>query len=127
MPAPHRIDVHHHILPPRYVEAVGEAAIGQLLVSGKAPKWTPEIAIEVMDRHGIEKAYTSMSAPGVSGFPEAETASIVRSFNDDAANIRRITAGVSARSPSFRSPTWSNRSRKYRAFSTRRAPTASAC
>jgi predicted TIM-barrel fold metal-dependent hydrolase len=90
---PHRIDVHHHILPPRYVEAVGEAAIGQLLVSGKAPKWTPEIAIDVMDRHGIEKAYTSMSAPGVSGLPEAETASIVRAFNDDAAKMRRDYGG----------------------------------
>lgn len=93
MPTPHRIDVHHHILPPRYVEAVGEAAIGRLLVSGKAPKWTPEIAIEVMDRHRIEKAYTSMSAPGVSGFSEAATASIVRSFNDDAAKIRKDYGG----------------------------------
>ena len=93
MAAPHRIDVHHHILPPRYVEAVGEAAIGQLLVSGKAPKWTPQIALDVMDRHGIEKAYTSMSAPGVSGCSESETSAIVRSFNDDAATMRRDYAG----------------------------------
>ena len=89
MADPHRIDVHHHILPPRYVTAVGEDAIGRLLVSGKVPSWTPEIAIEVMDRHGIEKAYTSMSAPGVSGFTEADTTRIVRSFNDDGARLRR--------------------------------------
>ena len=91
--APHRIDVHHHILPPRYVEAVGEQAIGQLLVSGKAPKWTPEIALEVMDRNGIEKAYTSMSAPGGASLPEAETAAIVRAFNDDAAKMRQDHGG----------------------------------
>ena len=89
MTAPHRIDVHHHILPPSYVKAVGEAAIGQLLVSGKAPLWSPQIALDVMDRNGIAKAYTSMSAPGVCGCGEAETAAIVRAFNDDAADLRK--------------------------------------
>src|SRR6185437_12498240 len=57
---PHRIDVHHHILPPAYVAAVGEAAIGSLLVSGRAPRWTPQASVEAMDRNGIATAITSM-------------------------------------------------------------------
>jgi predicted TIM-barrel fold metal-dependent hydrolase len=85
----HRIDVHHHILPPRYVAAVGGDAIGRLLVSGKAPAWTPEATLQVMDRYGIEKSYTSMSAPGVAARSEMDAAEIVRWFNDDAAGLRR--------------------------------------
>ncbi|MDP2412124.1 MAG: amidohydrolase family protein [Pseudolabrys sp.] len=93
MTSPHRIDVHHHILPPRYLKAVGEEAIGRLLVSGKAPAWSPDMSIAVMDRHGIERAYTSMSAPGVAGCAEAEAVEVVRGFNDDAAALRRSSAG----------------------------------
>src|SRR5258707_264888 len=33
----HRIDVHHHILPPNYVRLVGDERIGPLLVAGKTP------------------------------------------------------------------------------------------
>jgi hypothetical protein len=34
------IDTHHHFLPPRYVDVVGEAAIAGLLVSGRIPEWS---------------------------------------------------------------------------------------
>ncbi|MDE0921205.1 MAG: amidohydrolase family protein [Arenicellales bacterium] len=82
------MDVHHHMIPQRYLQAVGAEAIGRLLVSGRAPEWTPEISLAAMDRNGILKAYTSMSAPGISGFGEDETADIVRAFNDDAGRMR---------------------------------------
>lgn len=59
-----RIDVHHHLLPPAYVAAVGEKRIGELLVSGRAPVWSPQTSVDAMDRHGIALAVTSMSAPG---------------------------------------------------------------
>lgn len=61
----HRIDIHHHILPPIYVQAIGDDRIGPLLVSGKTPVWTPQHSIEAMDRNGIEKAITSLSAPNL--------------------------------------------------------------
>ena len=82
------IDVHHHILPPSYVEAVGTNAVSRLLVSGRLPDWTPETSLSVMDRHGIAKAYISMSAPGVPFGGEAGAA-VVRAFNDEAAALRR--------------------------------------
>lgn len=81
------VDIHHHILPPRYVEAVGAEAIAGLLVSGKLPEWTPQVSLDVMERHGIAKAYVSMSAPGVPMGGEAGF-EIVRAFNDDAAALR---------------------------------------
>lgn len=82
------IDVHHHILPPDYVEAVGREAIGKLLVSGRAPDWSPETSLAVMDRNGIEKAYVSMSAPGVTLAGHQEAVALVRLVNDYAAAMR---------------------------------------
>lgn len=85
---PHRIDVHHHILPPNYVRIVGDDRIGPLLVAGKTPVWTPQHSIEAMDRNGIEKAITSISAPGL-WFGDVETTRrLTRECNDYAAKIR---------------------------------------
>lgn len=84
----HRIDVHHHILPPEYVRIVGDDRIGPLIVSGKTPQWSPQHSIEAMDRHGIATAVTSISAPGL-WFGNADaTRSLTRVCNDYAARMR---------------------------------------
>jgi predicted TIM-barrel fold metal-dependent hydrolase len=83
----HRIDVHHHILPPSYVRSVGDGRIGPLIVAGKTPEWTPQHSIEAMDRNGIEKAITSISAPGL-WFGDAHiTRTLTRECNDYAARM----------------------------------------
>jgi predicted TIM-barrel fold metal-dependent hydrolase len=87
MPA-HRIDVHHHILPPSYVRAVGDDRIGPLIVAGKTPEWTPQHSIEAMDRNGIEKAITSISAPGLWFGDIDATRRLTRECNNYAAQIR---------------------------------------
>lgn len=84
----HRIDIHHHMLPPAYVQAIGEARIGSLLVSGKTPAWTPRLAIEAMDRNGIEKAITSLSAPNLWFDDVEKTRSLTRQCNDYGARAR---------------------------------------
>jgi 6-methylsalicylate decarboxylase len=84
----HRIDVHHHILPPNYVRAVGDDRIGPLIVAGKTPEWTPQHSIEAMDRNGIEKAITSISSPGLWFGDVAATRALTRECNDYAAQIR---------------------------------------
>jgi predicted TIM-barrel fold metal-dependent hydrolase len=84
----HRIDVHHHILPPSYVRAVGDDRIGPLIVAGKTPEWTPQHSIEAMDRNGIEKAITSISSPGLWFGDVAATRALTRECNDYAAQIR---------------------------------------
>jgi len=59
-----RIDVHYHIIPKPYVEALAREGItGSAWVS--FPKWTPEKAIRHLNRFGIETAVTSLSTPGV--------------------------------------------------------------
>jgi 6-methylsalicylate decarboxylase len=92
MPA-HRIDVHHHILPPSYVRAVGDDRIGPLIVAGKTPEWTPRHSIEAMDRNGIEKAITSISSPGLWFGDVAITRALTRECNDYAAQIRNDHPG----------------------------------
>jgi len=90
---PHRIDVHHHILPPNYVRIVGDDRIGPLLVSGKTPVWTPQHSIEAMDRNGIEKSITSISSPGL-WFGDIETTRrLTRECNDYATKMRHDYPG----------------------------------
>src|SRR5271165_446070 len=62
-----RIDVHHHFLPPQYMQeeharlnfAHGAISASQML------SWTPSQSLEVMDRNGIATAVVSISTPGV--------------------------------------------------------------
>src|SRR6516225_3621873 len=71
MASPRRIDVHFHLIPPFYREAVYAAGRGPAI--GKYPDWTPALALDVMDAHGIEVALTSLAQPGV-GFGGAASA-----------------------------------------------------
>jgi len=89
----HRIDVHHHILPPEYVATVGDDRIGPLILAGKTPDWTPGMSIEAMDRHGIATAITSISAPGLWFGDDDETLHLCRVCNEYAADIRRDHPG----------------------------------
>lgn len=61
---PHRIDVHHHILPPDYASALARAGI---TTSGgrPIPAWDVQSTLELMDRHAIATAITSISEPGI--------------------------------------------------------------
>jgi predicted TIM-barrel fold metal-dependent hydrolase len=91
--AGHRIDVHHHILPPDYVATVGDARIGPLILSGKTPEWTPEMSIAAMDRNGIATSITSISAPGLWFGDTDETRRLCRECNDYADRLRRDFPG----------------------------------
>jgi hypothetical protein len=52
MTAPHRIDVHHHILPAEYVSAL--ARIGITGGGGiPFPRWSVDDALGLMDRYGF--------------------------------------------------------------------------
>jgi 6-methylsalicylate decarboxylase len=85
MASPRRIDVHFHHIPPFYSEAVYEAGRGPAI--GKYPDWTPELALELMDRHGIEVALTSLAQPGVGFGTEASAQALARRCNDYAAEL----------------------------------------
>ena len=85
---PHRIDVHHHFLPPDYVRIVGDDRIGPLILAGKTPVWTPQHSIDAMDRNGIATALTSMSAPGLWFGDKQATIDLTRHCNEYASTMR---------------------------------------
>lgn len=59
-----RIDLHYHIIPPPYVDALSNQGItGSTFV--KFPRWTPRKALSHMARSEVEVAITSLSTPGV--------------------------------------------------------------
>jgi 6-methylsalicylate decarboxylase len=82
-----RIDVHHHILPPEYVAAVGEKVIGAPAPNREMPKWDVSKSIEAMDRNGVASAVVSVSAPGVLLDDPAKTSRLARACNEFAAQM----------------------------------------
>jgi predicted TIM-barrel fold metal-dependent hydrolase len=85
MPSPHRIDVHFHLIPPFYAEAVYAAGSGPAI--GRYPDWSPELALEIMERFGIATALTSLAQPGVQFCKPAEAKILARRCNDYAAEL----------------------------------------
>jgi 6-methylsalicylate decarboxylase len=84
--APHRIDVHHHILPSEYVNAlagVGVTTVGRV----HFPKWSVETTLGLMDRQGIATALTSFSAPGVYFGDRAFAKDLARRCNEISARL----------------------------------------
>jgi predicted TIM-barrel fold metal-dependent hydrolase len=83
---PRRIDIHHHFLPQRYMAEEHErAAVAHNLSGAALLQWTPERALEVMDRNGIELAVGSVSTPGVWHGDVAAARRLSREWNETAA------------------------------------------
>lgn len=84
--APWRIDVHHHLLPPFYVDAlqrVGLAGFADRML----PPWTAEQSLAMLDARGIQAALMSLPAPAVD-FGEPRTrVELARRCNEYAADL----------------------------------------
>src|ERR1041385_2044732 len=84
--ATHRIDVHFHLIPQFYSDAVYAAGGGPAI--GRYPQWSPELALEIMDRFDIAVALTSLAQPGVQFCKSAADAkALARRTNDYAAEL----------------------------------------
>jgi 6-methylsalicylate decarboxylase len=81
-----RIDVHFHAVPDAFRRAAEAAGRGATIASG-FPRWSPELALEVMDRHGIGTAITSISQPGVHFGDDEAARELARRCNEEAAGI----------------------------------------
>lgn len=86
-----RIDVHHHLLPDFYIEAVGIDRITR-----QAPKrsrvaldWTAQRSLDEMDTYGVAAAVLSVSAPGLWFGDPAATTRLARRCNDHQAELVR--------------------------------------
>jgi len=93
--ADHRcIDVHHHIVPPFYIDEyrdqIAAGRGGQL--SPAWTGWSPEASIAAMDAVGVSTSVLSLSTPGV-WFGDAQRA------RDTARRVNEYAAGLVAKHP----------------------------
>ncbi len=79
------IDVHFHLIPQFYRDAVYEAGTGPAI--GRYPDWTPALALALMDKYWIAVAMLSLGQPGVGFLPPDKAAAMARRCNDYAADL----------------------------------------
>jgi 6-methylsalicylate decarboxylase len=79
------IDVHFHLIPQFYREAVYEVGTGPAI--GRYPDWTPALALELMDKHWIALAMLSLGQPGVGFLSSDKAAALGRRCNDYSAEL----------------------------------------
>ena len=77
----HRIDIHHHIAPPKYVEEM------RALLQAPTLAWTPARSIDDMDQSGVATAITSITTPGVWIGDHEQGRRVARDCNDYAAKM----------------------------------------
>jgi predicted TIM-barrel fold metal-dependent hydrolase len=83
------IDVHYHIAPPAWSDLLTQRHIMQPAWTG----WSPQKAVEDMDRDGVELSVVSITTPGV-WYGNAEQArTLARQCNDFAAKMRQDHKG----------------------------------
>lgn len=89
------IDVHHHILPALYIDAVGTERITRQAPrrSRVALDWSAAMALDEMDANGVETAIVSVSAPGVWFGDDDAATRLARQCNDFAARLVRTHPG----------------------------------
>ena len=79
-----RIDVHHHVSPPEYLAELGP----NQRLTPQTLAWTPAVALEQMDRGGVDIAITSVTTPGLWFGLHSHARRLARSCNEYAAKIR---------------------------------------
>lgn len=92
MNKPHRIDVHHHIIPPAFTEAMARHGLREV-AGAPLPRYSPELSLEVMNPNSIRTALVSLSAPGVDFGDRQEACELARACNEYAAQMRKDHPG----------------------------------
>ena len=77
---PHRVDVHHHVVPPVYSAALRAHGIRDV-------RWTIQASIDEMDKSGIATSITSLPPPGVSFGDVPLGRKLARDANEYAARL----------------------------------------
>ena len=81
--APHRIDVHHHVSPPTWLDAV------KSIKKDNPPmaNWSVQKTLDDMDKGGVATAITSPTTPQVIGLDKAVAARVARESNEFAKKL----------------------------------------
>jgi 6-methylsalicylate decarboxylase len=80
---PHRIDVHHHLSPPPYVDALKRAGLDTPPVTS----WTPQRSLDDMDKGGVATSIASPTLPGVGFLAPKDAAAVARASNEYARTL----------------------------------------
>ncbi|HUB96754.1 MAG TPA: amidohydrolase family protein [Stellaceae bacterium] len=88
---PRRIDVHHHVLPPTFKVKARERLVAHSSMDDRAFlfEWTPEQAVEQMDKFGIATGIASISTPGIWWGNDADARILARECNEFMAEMTR--------------------------------------
>ncbi|HWE72907.1 MAG TPA: amidohydrolase family protein [Stellaceae bacterium] len=89
MAEPHRIDVHHHILPKRWLDEEAERMAGRAMDFHAIAQWTPAMSLEAMDRNGIATTVTSISTVIVRPGEPDRAHGLARDCNEFAARLKQ--------------------------------------
>jgi 6-methylsalicylate decarboxylase len=92
MTAKNRIDVHQHVVPPVWADALPSHGGDPSGWAGPASEWTPDHAIAFMDSQQIATGILSLTAPGVQGWADQAKLDMARQVNE-------YTAGLVAKHP----------------------------
>jgi predicted TIM-barrel fold metal-dependent hydrolase len=87
------IDVHHHIVPPFYVDAAREGLVAQGSLVPRIEAWSPSASLDAMDGVGIQTALLSVSAPGIEFGGAAAARRLARCCNEYSAELARAHPG----------------------------------
>jgi 6-methylsalicylate decarboxylase len=77
-----RIDIHCHSMGPAYRQAI--SSLGSII---RTPEWSVELAIEFMERHGIQAAVLSLSTPGTHLGDDGKARDLARRCNEEFASF----------------------------------------
>ena len=87
-----KIDVHHHIFPKEYVDALKSVGVSETY-GHDFPKWTVDTSFKKMKENGIKMAMLSISTPGiypeVENLPEGFSENLARQTNEIMADCKR--------------------------------------
>lgn len=81
------VDVHHHMLPPKYLKAVHQAFGHESPPIPRVMNWTPAHSLEEMDSGGVATAVISISTPGVWFDNAAQARRLARECNEYGARL----------------------------------------
>jgi predicted TIM-barrel fold metal-dependent hydrolase len=79
-----RIDVHHHLAPPRWI---ADVVVGRNTGQRPLADWTPQRSIEDMDRGGVATSIVSISEPSVWFGDDAAARRLARDCNEYGARL----------------------------------------
>jgi len=85
MLSPNRIDVHHHLVPPFWAEALSRH--GGDPSGWHSPAWSADTSLAFMDAQRIATAVRSLTAPSVTGWETASRREMARRVNEFGAEL----------------------------------------